>query len=388
MVKGPLSQIGPYRVEARIGSGGMATVYRAVREDHSASDRPVALKVLHPELCKSPEYTDMFHAEGELASRLSHPVLVSVTDRGVIDNTHYMAMDLLEGQTLAELYDHFRKKKRSFPVPHTLWILARVLDGLHFAHSLTLSDGQPCNVVHRDLSPRNIVLTRTGEVRLLDFGIARSEVRKGQTQIGIVKGTVPYMAPEQARGEALDRRCDVFGVGIVLHQLLTDSFPLDCKATDAQRNALALEQIKPQLKRIHLSLRGIVTRSLQTEPEQRYDSAEEMATALRKALDKHYPKHRPEMLGALISQTLRRQTRPRKGRQQRAPTQTRPSLKARHDSRIQKALRHQIPSVILDPERYPPLPVVAPWDAARTLSLLATLLVLSGLMYVFIPLAT
>jgi serine/threonine protein kinase len=220
-VKAAIEQIGPYRVEEKIGTGGMASVFRAVKVGIGGFEHNVAVKVLHPHLADDEEFVSMFHAEARLASRLSHPVLVPVNDLGVVEGTHYMAMDLLLGETLADLYERFRKKGKPFPRGHALYIMERALDGLHYAHELALEDGSPANIVHRDVSPRNIFITTSGAVRVVDFGIARSSGRSRQTRAGIVKGTVPYMAPEQARAQDLDRRADLFAAGVLLHHLLT-----------------------------------------------------------------------------------------------------------------------------------------------------------------------
>ncbi|MEC8025646.1 MAG: protein kinase, partial [Myxococcota bacterium] len=147
-MKSALSQLGPYRVEERIGTGGMATVYRAATGPEGAEAR-LALKVLHPELSDEPEHVEMFVAEGELAKLMVHPVLVPVWDTGIVDGTYYMAMDLLEGLTLSDLRRHYRSKQQPVPRGHALWIMAQVLDGLHFAHNLTHTDGTFANVVHR-----------------------------------------------------------------------------------------------------------------------------------------------------------------------------------------------------------------------------------------------
>ena len=383
-MQGALQQIGPYRLEEKLASGGMAAVYRAVREGAGGFERPVAVKVLHPHLAPDPEYLEMFCAEARLASRLAHPVLVPVTDLGEVEGTHYMVMDLLEGETLADLYDRFRRNKKPFPRGHALWIMARVLDGLHYAHELKGAQGEPMNVVHRDLSPRNIFVTRSGGVRLVDFGIARSTTREGQTQAGVVKGTVPYMAPEQARGQAPDRRADIFAAGVLLHHLICGEVPVAPGNTEAQRIALAKLEIKPQLKRIHLQLRPILQKALAARPEDRFDNAEEMADALRAVALELEPDHQPEMLAALVSQALRRKTRKkRKKKNADADQPERPSTEvraARDDAPMRQTRGPDGEVVEVAVRRLPDIPT---WDVARTLGLVAVVILLLGLCYTF-----
>ncbi len=386
-MKAGVDQIGPYRIEEKIGHGGMADVFRAKRVGAEGFERPVALKVLHRKFCEDEEFVEMFRSEAMLAARLAHPVLVPVNDYDVVDGTHYMAMDLLEGETLSELYERFRKKGTDFPRGHALYILEKVLDGLHYAHELAMPDGSPANVVHRDVSPRNIFVTRSGAVRLVDFGIARSSGRVRQTQAGIVKGTIPYMAPEQARAEALDRRADVFAVGVLLHHLLTGEVPLKSERTEAQRRELACGELEPKLKRIHVGIRPIVAKALRPGPEERYETAEEMAAAMLEAKEQLEPDYDPTILAAMVAQAVRRKARKtRRGTAARParPKPKRPSTKARDRKRKAPALRETRgkDGRIVPPRR---LPELEPWDAARMMSMLAALVMLLGLCYTFIP---
>jgi len=398
VVRASISQIGPYRIEEKIGSGGMAAVYRAVREGIEGFERTVALKVLHPHLSGDEEYVEMFHAEARLASQLLHGALVPVNDLGVVEGTHFMAMDLLEGITLAELFRRFHKKKMAFPRGHGLFVLAEALDGLHYAHDLTGENGEPCNVVHRDLSPRNIVITRSGSVRLLDFGIARSTARRGQTQVGVIKGTVPYMAPEQARGEQLDRTADIFAAGVILHQLLTGDPPIADGKTDEQRRALACMEIEKDFKRVHVGMRPIVQKALQGRPENRYLTADEMGDDLRKALETLEPEYDSAMLAAMVTRELKRKERKLKPRAKKAdaakddghqppdgqPERRRPGSPMRKKRRKGKK---QVEEVAAELATRWPMPPVEPWDSARSLSLIAVMIVLLGMCYTFVPLA-
>lgn len=389
-MKGSVSQIGPYRIEEKIGTGGMGCIYRGVREGVGGFERPVAVKVLHPHLADNEEYVRMFHEEARLASRLAHPVLVPVRDLGVAEGTHYMVMDLLCGETLSDLYRRFTDRKKGFPRGHALYVVSRVLDGLHYAHELAAADGTPLGVVHRDVSPRNIFVTASGSVRLVDFGIARHEERQGQTQAGVVKGTVPYMAPEQALGQPLDRRADIFAAGVILHELLTGHAPLESERTDPQRRELASMKLRPRLKEIHLSMRPVVEKALAPRPESRWNTAEEMAEALREALGALEPSHEPQKLAGMASGAVRRK-RAKKSRKKKVVetdtgggrgTKERPSTHHRRERGPGEMRRQRVgpeAALQLDP-RGPP----GPWDAAHTMTLLATLIILCGLLYTFV----
>ena len=371
-MKGPLSQIGRYRVEEVLGKGGMATVYRAMLEGAEGFERPVALKVLHPHLADDPEFVRMFNEEARLASRLAHPALVPVRDLGVLDGTHFMVMDLLEGETLGAVHERFRDKDLPFPRGHACFVMAAVLDGLHYAHELLDEAGRPLAVVHRDVSPKNIFIGFGGAVRLVDFGIARTEPTKGLTRLGVVKGTLPYMAPEQARGAPVDRRADLFAAGVVLYELLTSKVPLDVDATDAQRRALAEGRLAPDFKRIHTAVRPVLERALAPLPDGRYATAAEFADALRKALPLVEPNHEPEKLAALVaSRGVRR--KPLAEKPKRAPKKR----KGRGEDEAAPASG----AASKRPKAPPPPPVQ--WEGATLMLVTAVVLLVAGLVYTF-----
>ncbi len=367
-VKGPLSQIGRYRVEEVLGKGGMATVYRATLEGAEGFERAVALKVLHAHLADDPEFVRMFHEEARLASRLAHPALVPVRDLGLVEGTHFMVMDLLDGETLGAVHDRFRDKDLPFPRGHACFVMASVLDGLHYAHELLDEAGKSLGVVHRDVSPKNIFIGFGGAVRLVDFGIARTEPTKGQTRIGVVKGTLPYMAPEQARGAPVDRRADLFAAGVVLYELLTSKVPLDVDATDAQRRALAEGRVTPDLKRIHAAVRPVVERALAPTPEGRFATAAEFADALRKSLALMEPGHEPEKLGALVaSRGIRR--RPAAEKMSKRAPKKKEAARAKRDGGPSRARA--------------PAAAEVRWEAATLMTVSAVILLLAGLIYTF-----
>ena len=373
VVKASLSQIGRYRVEEKIGTGGMASVYRAVLEGAQGFERQVAIKVLHPHLADDKEYVEMFRKEAQIASRLEHPVLVPVSDLGCADGIHYMVMDYLEGETLSELNARYREMGKPFPRGHAIWIIAQILDGLHYAHELNEIDGEAMGIVHRDVSPRNIVVSRNGSVRLVDFGVAR-QANKGKTRAGVVKGTIPYMPPEQARGDTPDRRADIFAAATILHELLTGKPPMDDEQTEIQRQSLAQGIVKLDLKKLHLKLRPALQKALAIERENRFDTAEDFACELREILATLEPDYEPaKLIGITGMRKLRR--RRKQERKSRKESRFR-TENTNRESAAPKALKSRAGYSAGVHEMV--------WDGPKTVGTFALLIFLSAMVYTFI----
>jgi serine/threonine-protein kinase len=211
-------KIGRYELVALLGEGGMARAYLAVSRGPIGFDKLVVVKQVRPEFAHDREFLTMFFDEARIASRLNHPNVVQTYEALEDDGQYLLAMEYLEGKTLTEV---LRRVGRSdMPLEEHLWILAQVLSGLQYAHELLDYDGTPLDVVHRDVSPSNVFITYNGEVKLLDFGIAKAEGALGHTRTGVVKGKVSYGAPEQFAGQRVDRRADIFSVGVMLWEAL------------------------------------------------------------------------------------------------------------------------------------------------------------------------
>lgn len=204
---------GKYRLVAELGSGGMGDVFLAFVQGPRGFNKLQVIKRLRPELAEDDEFLGMFLNEARLAARLNHPNVVQTNEVGEADGTHFIAMEYLEGQSLHAV---LRRAQGRFPLTMHLRVLAEVCAGLHHAHELLDFDGTPLAVVHRDCSPQNIFITYDGGVKVLDFGIAKATDSSSFTRTGVLKGKVPYMAPEQLEGHDVDRRADVFAVGSML----------------------------------------------------------------------------------------------------------------------------------------------------------------------------
>jgi serine/threonine protein kinase len=212
---------GKYELLRRIALGGMAEVFVARMTGAGGFEKTVALKRMLPELGRRPEFVNMFLDEARIAASLNHPNIVEVYEIGEVDGAWFMTMEYLRGQDLRTLLGELRASGEGMPFPLALRLISQVASGLHHAHEKRDGTGRPLGIVHRDVSPKNVFITFDGVIKLLDFGIAKAHRRLAKTQSGTVKGRYPYMAPEQIREEAIDRRSDVFALGILLWEVTT-----------------------------------------------------------------------------------------------------------------------------------------------------------------------
>jgi serine/threonine protein kinase len=210
-----------YELVAEIASGGMATVFLARLSGVGGFQRMVAIKRLHPHLAGDQEFVDMFLDEARLAAGIHHPNVVSILEVGASPRGYYLVMEYIEGDTLARLLARAATSSQRVPEPIVIRVVLDMLAGLHAAHELKDEAGQPTSLVHRDVSPQNLLVGVDGVCRITDFGVARAATRLAGTRVGQLKGKIAYMAPEQALGQTdLDRRADVFAAGIVLWEVL------------------------------------------------------------------------------------------------------------------------------------------------------------------------
>ncbi len=210
------SKLGRYQVLRRIAVGGMAELYLARHVGRAGFEKMVAIKRVRPHLAEDGEFVQMFLDEARLAASLEHSGIASVFDFGSVGNEHFMAMEYIHGKNVRDLL-----KAGAVPLDCALTIVKQVAAALHYAHERCGADGLPLGLVHRDVSPSNVLVSWDGDVKLCDFGIAKATTQSSATRTGTIKGKLSYMAPEQIRGEAVDRRADVFALGIVAYELCT-----------------------------------------------------------------------------------------------------------------------------------------------------------------------
>lgn len=285
-----------------IGRGGMGDVFLAMARGPAGFKKLVVVKSLRLTTEDDETLRRMFLDEGRLAAHLNHPNVVQIFDVGIADGNPYIAMEYLDGQPLSKIA---RLVGRLDP-PIAARIASDVLAGLHYAHELCGFDGKPLLMVHRDLSPPNIIVSYDGVVKLMDFGIAKAALpSRALTDIGTLKGKVSYMAPEQATSEEIDRRADIFAMGVVLWELLVGKrLVADSSAAAALRQLLlgTFPSVSSQLPGIDPELDRIVTRALEKEPDARYSTALEMRDDLEAYLAQSGSTVRSEDLSRLLAQ--------------------------------------------------------------------------------------
>jgi len=276
---GPGDRLGRYQIVRSIGVGGMAELYVARAKGIEGFEKLVALKRILPELARDSEFIDMFLDEARLAAGLTHPNVVSVYDIGSDDNGYFFAMEYLRGEDVSALLKTAARQGRTMSLGHALAIVTGAAAGLHHAHEACDENGEPLGIVHRDVSPTNIIVTREGGVKVVDFGIAKALSRRSKTVTGRIKGKVAYLSPEQCRGEPLDRRSDVFALGIVLFELTTGTRMFGKMDDFAIMHRIASGELDaPSVRRddYPAELERIVQKALERDPAARYASAREL----------------------------------------------------------------------------------------------------------------
>ena len=283
----PGQKFGQYTLLERIAVGGMAELYKARMRGVEGFQKTVAIKRILPHLTDNAEFVEMFIDEGKLAAQLTHPNIAHIYDLGKIGSDYYIAMEYVEGKDLRSTLNLARKKGTPVPMGLALLIAARLASALDYAHRKRDFDGREMGLVHRDVSPQNILLTSEGDIKLVDFGIAKAVSKASQTQMGALKGKLQYMSPEQAWGRPVDGRSDIFSLGAVLFELLTGErlFAGDSEISvlEAVREGKirAPREVNPA---VPPEVDAIVMRALRVEPEDRYATAGELQQRLEAAL--------------------------------------------------------------------------------------------------------
>jgi serine/threonine-protein kinase len=275
-----------YRLTEKIGSGGMAEVFRAVGEGPAGFERPFVIKRIHPRLSGAPEFVRMFVDEAKISARLIHPNIVQVFEFASHEGTYYLVMEPVDGIDMAWLLRRrIQRPSEQLSPAFVAEVGRQVCRALEFAHTLTDADGRPLDIVHRDVTPPNIMVAWNGTVKILDFGLARAAeaVRLHQSDAGMVRGKMSYLAPELLQGATADARSDLFSLGVVLHELLSGA-RLFVGETDMEtlRQVQSMPIPRPSSRNpgVKPALDGVVMRALERDPERRYKSAAEMGDEL------------------------------------------------------------------------------------------------------------
>ncbi len=288
---GPLEEpyvLGEYILLEKISTGGMAEVYKAKKKGVKGFEKIVALKKILPHLAEDEEFIEMFIDEAKVASKLNHPNIAQIYDLGKINSSYFIAMEYVLGKDLKSILRKIKKEKKPLPpIEISSYIVMKIAEALDYAHRKVDENGRPLNIVHRDVSPQNILISYEGEVKLVDFGVAKASIKAHQTIAGSLKGKLLYMSPEQARGENIDGRSDIFSLGAVFYELVTGE-----KAFMAHSEAEVLEKVKkgsfkpPRSIRpeIPVEVERIIIKAMEPNPDQRYQRASEMRNDIEKFL--------------------------------------------------------------------------------------------------------
>ena len=284
----PMPQIlGDYELIERVARGGMASLYLARRAGPRGFIRPVALKVVHPHLTEDSDFVEMFIDEANVCSRLNHPNVVHVEELGESDGQLFLVMEFVDGCSLGQILNMSRARDMPLSPGVVVYIVAEIAEGLHSAHELRGDQNEPLALVHRDVSPSNILLSRQGQPKIIDFGIAKFATRQHQTRTQQVKGKLAYMSPEQLRREPLDRRSDIYALGMVLWESLANRRAYAAKGeVDLLKQVMkgpppSIETVRPGLSP---ALVAALQRALSPEPKHRFDTVLQFADALKDAV--------------------------------------------------------------------------------------------------------
>jgi serine/threonine protein kinase len=298
-------EFGKYELVSKLAAGGMAITYRARLKGAAGVTKPVVIKQILPHFADDPEFVEMFVSEARVAAGLTHSNIAQVFDFGEIDGQYFLAMEFVHGQPLSKL---LRRVQRAglgaMPLPLALHIASQIADGLDYAHRHMSDDGQPMGLVHRDVSPDNVLVSYEGQIKVIDFGIAKAtSLVEARTSPGTLKGKYPYFSTEQAQGrQDLDARSDIFAVGVVLYEMLCGRRPYEGELVTVLPRILAGDYPAPSSLNpaVTPELEEVIYTAMALDREQRYPTAQAFAEALREQLYSAWPRFSP----ALVSQLL------------------------------------------------------------------------------------
>jgi len=279
-------RFGKYLLLDQIAVGGMAELYRAMITGVQGFEKLIAVKKILPHLTIEEELVNSFIDEAKLAALLHHQNIVQIYDFGSVEKAYFIAMEYLFGKDLRDVTDKAKQEGLPLSLEYALYVVSRVASGLHYAHNLKDFQGKPLNIIHRDISPQNIFITYEGDVKIVDFGIAKAATQSTMTQVGMIKGKVAYMSPEQADGKAIDYRSDIFSLGIILYELVTGEKMFHGDTMQILSKVRSAEFPPPEqvIKDVPDKLYDILNQALAKDPERRYSSCNQMLSDLEEAM--------------------------------------------------------------------------------------------------------
>ncbi|MGQ0504610.1 MAG: serine/threonine protein kinase [Myxococcaceae bacterium] len=276
-------KLGKYRLISLLATGGMGEVFLAKQEGPAGFSKTVVIKRILRHLASDQGFVEMFLLEARLAAMIAHPNVVQIFELGKQDESYFIAMEYVHGLSLRAIKQHLANRKEVFSPILAARVCAQALLALHYAHSLTDANSRKLNIVHRDVSPDNVLVSFGGAVKLVDFGIAKAQVGASTTRTGTLKGKYAYMAPEQISGGQVDCRADIYACGVLLYELLTGSRPYTALSEPGLIHAIMYSSPKDAREKnplVPAAMNDLIMKALAKDPAQRFASAEEMATAL------------------------------------------------------------------------------------------------------------
>lgn len=303
----PGTQFGDYRLVKLIAVGGMAEIYLATAPGVDGFERKLALKVIHPEYADDKTFVQMLVDEAKLSVTLNHTNIVQTFDLEQIGKAFFISMEFVDGADFFQILQRVTSHDQDLPIPAALFVACEALAGLDYAHSTVDAQGKPMKIIHRDISPQNILLSRSGQVKLVDFGIAKAANLSTKTRAGVIKGKLVYMSPEQSWGDPVDQRTDIFSAGVVLYEALTGgSLYVETNPVKLLQLVRKAEIPPPSTIRREIPARldELVMRALAPRPADRYQSAREFNHALASYLSQHAPDYGAAALGTLVQRVL------------------------------------------------------------------------------------
>ena len=280
-------RFGKYQLLKKIAKGGMAELFLARITGFQGFEKRIVIKKILPHLSSEKALVKAFVDEAKLAALLQHQNIVQIYDFGCMDGEYFIAMEFLNGRDLRSIMEKSRAKNLPLSLENALYITSRICAGLDYAQHLTDFEGKPLNIIHRDISPQNVLITQMGEVKIVDFGIAKAVGRISTTQVGKIKGKVAYMSPEQAQGKSIDHRSDIFSTGILLYEMITRRrmFKGEVVQILAKVREAEFEPADAIVTNLPPKLITVLDRALARDPAKRYASASEMLADLDACMD-------------------------------------------------------------------------------------------------------
>lgn len=306
MTQDKFERFGNYILLEKLASGGMAEIYLSKKLAAEGVQKFVAVKRILSQHSQSEDFIRMFKDEAKIAVNLSHSNVVSIYDFGVENQQLYLVMDYVEGKNLRQILNKMKQMNKRFSISHVAYIAKMIAAGLDHAHRLIdATTGQPLNIIHRDMSPQNVMVSFEGEIKIIDFGIAKSTTQEESTRVGTLKGKFGYMSPEQVDGQEVDARTDIFALGIMIWEMLSEQrlFLTNNEMTTLRKirdcKIPSLREIDPN---IPLELEKIINKALARSKAQRYQSAAELQRDLQSFLNRYNPDFSPHDFSEFIKE--------------------------------------------------------------------------------------